>query len=181
MAQTHGHAVAKRPEGELIRMTEVLGIDIGGVIMDGVREDAVWNLDPPTIEGSFTAVSRLHRERFRGNCWLVSRCEELAELDLMKWLMRHDFFEVTGIDPQRVAFCRQIHEKAELCRTLEVTHFIDDRLAVLSHMVGVVPNLYCFVSRASEPEVARRAMNGIETVHTWKAITNALLDSPCGT
>lgn len=157
-------------------MADVLGIDIGGVIMDGVREDPEWRPDPPAIEGALSAIARLHQERFQARCWLVSRCKAEAEVELMTWLLRHSFFEATGIDPQRVVFCRELYEKPEICRRKDITHFVDDRFAVLSRMIKLVPHLFCLLSRASEPEAMRHGPDGIKTVRSWMEITDALLD-----
>lgn len=145
--------------------------------MDGVKEDRERHLDPPAITGAFGAIARLHRERFLASCWLVSRCKAEAEAEMLDWLERHRFFQITGIDRRHVVFCRVPSDKAEICRELNVTHFVDDRLAVLRHMIGVVPNLYRFLSRASKLEAVNGAIQGIRTIHTWVEITDALLDS----
>jgi hypothetical protein len=159
-------------------MRDVLGIDLGGVIMDGVKEDPEAHPDPLAIRGAFAAVARLRRERFLTGCWLVSRCEADAEAELLGWLERHQFFQISEIDRRCVVFCRELCEKAEICRELDVTHFIDDRLAVLKHMIGVVPHLYQLLSRASKLEAVDGAIEGIRLVNTWAEVMDDLLDSP---
>lgn len=161
----------------IVDPADVLGIDIGGVIIDAVREDGECGLDPPAIVGAFAAIARLHRERFSAGCWLVSQCKNEMEPIIMNWLERHGFFDATGIDRQRVVFCRESWEKAEICGEREVTHFIDDRIAVLNHMSTVVPNLYRFLSRASESEAMDGVVEGIRTIRAWIELTDELLDS----
>src|SRR5688572_6952881 len=139
-----------------VNRSEKLGVDIGGVLIDRVNEDdqsqtmGQGYARAAQVEGAFEAVARLAEQRFRERIWLVSRCDGPRELVLMKWLGRISFFASTGIPSTQVRFCRERHEKAAICRELALTHFIDDRLEVLSHLVGIVPHLYLLQSRASD-------------------------------
>lgn len=47
---------------------------------------------------------------------------------------RQDFHERTGIAVDKLHFVRRIEDKPDICRQLGVTHFVDDRLAVLELM-----------------------------------------------
>lgn len=60
------------------------------------------------------------------------------------WLEHHDTFDRTGIDADRVRFCRRRADKATICAELGLTHFIDDRIDVLAPMRGVVEHLHLF-------------------------------------
>jgi hypothetical protein len=157
-------------------LLDVLGVDIGGVIIDAVREDRDARVDPPAIEGAFEAIARLHQERFSARCWLVSRCKDRMEAVITDWLDRHGFFPATGMRPEQLIFCREPREKAEICRELVITHFIDDRLAVLSHMIDVVPNLYLFLSRASEVDQFEGAFEKVRTISRWSEVADLLLE-----
>jgi len=46
----------------------------------------------------------------------------------------HDFHEQTGIASDKLHFVRRIENKSNMCRRLGVSHFVDDRLAVLELM-----------------------------------------------
>ena len=158
---------------------DALGVDIGGVIIDRVRED-----DPnrrhsyaafAAVDGAFDAITQLVTRRFRDRVWLVSRCDESAEPVLVEWLERHRFFGSTGVARDRVRFCRARDEKATICRQLGVTHFIDDRLEVLSHLVGVVPNLYLLLSRAADVDRFHEFLPRVRLMRRWQDIVDALL------
>ena len=136
------------------RTPSVLGIDIGRVIINaadssgkadtsflsGTEEAA---LATPASEGAFEAIAELVRA-FEGRVWLVSKCGPRIQQLTRRWLRRHEFHERTGLRPDRVRFCLKRPEKREHCAAIGATHFVDDRLDVLEHLVGLVPHLYWF-------------------------------------
>jgi hypothetical protein len=162
-----------------VKESEALGVDIGGVIIDRVSEDAQSYADAAAVEGAFEAIARLVQERFGARVWLVSRCEEAREPVLMAWLDRQAFFSSTGVMRQQVLFCRHRHDKATICRQLGVTHFIDDRLEVLSHLVGTVPHLYLLQSRAGGMDRFRQFLPHVRLVRGWSEIVDAVLSPRC--
>lgn len=138
---------------ENIRNIPRLGIDIGRVLIaaeganggdtafiGGSMADA---LDTPPYEGMFDAVAPLV-DRFEGRVWLVSKCGPSVQAKSRAWLLHHRFFERTGMAPANLRFCLQRPQKADHCRELGITHFIDDRSDVLGHLKGIVPNRYLF-------------------------------------
>jgi hypothetical protein len=156
----------------------VLGVDIGGVIIDRVSEDGQSYAEAAAIEGAFEAIARLAQQRFHEHVWLVSRCEESREPVLMTWLEQHNFFDSARVPRSHVRFCRQRNDKATICQQLGVTHFIDDRLEVLSHLVGSVPYLYLLQSRAEGIEGIARFRQFLPHVHLvtgWGEIVDAVL------
>jgi hypothetical protein len=162
--------------------TEVLGVDIGGVIIDRVSEDDearrmahLGYSGAAAIDGALEAIARLVRRRFHDRVWLVSRCDEPRERVLSEWLERQNFFGATGVPRAQVRFCRERHEKAIICKELGITHFIDDRLEVLSHLVGAVPHLYLFQSRADDVDAFRRFLPHVRPMSRWSDIVEALL------
>src|SRR5262245_52711875 len=160
---------------------EILGIDIGGVIIDRVHEerDATGRgyADAPPVEGAFEAIARLAAGRFRDRVWLVSRCDAPDEPQIREWLSAHDFFGTTGIAPDRVRFCRERHEKTPICQALGVTHFVDDRLEVLGHMIGTVPILYHLRSRAADHDRFPELSQHVRAVTGWNDVLGDLLAS----
>jgi hypothetical protein len=47
-----------------VKESEVLGVDIGGVIIDRVSEDAQSYAEAAAVEGAFESIARLVQERF---------------------------------------------------------------------------------------------------------------------
>jgi hypothetical protein len=82
---------------------------------------------------------------------------------------------LTRLHAAQVRFCQQRHDKATLCRQLGVTHFIDDRLAVLSHLVGTVPHLYLLQSRAGGMNQFRQFLPHVRLVRRGIEIVDAVL------
>jgi len=130
-----------------------LGIDIGRVL---IRPDPAGGgdtsfiggsletaLGTPPYEGMFEAVPQLVR-LFGGQVWLVSKARPKMQEKTRLWLIRHEFFERTGIAPGNLRFCLERPQKAEHCRELGLDFFIDDRLDVLEHLDGVVRHRYLF-------------------------------------
>jgi hypothetical protein len=159
---------------------EALGVDFGGVIIDRVHEDRTSDLRADytaarPVEGAFAAIARLVAGRFGDRVWVVSRCDEANEPFILDWLERRGFYTTTGVARERVYFCRQRDEKAAICRSLGITHFVDDRLEVLSHLVGTVPTLYLFRPRKQEVTSFSRVLPHVQQVRQWSDILDALL------
>ena len=160
-------------------MSQTLGVDIGGVIIDRVSEERSGDLAADfaaamPVAGAFESIARLVERHFGEHVWLVSRCDEPAEPFILAWLKRHDFFRVTGVAPERVRFCRERRDKATICRELGVTHFVDDRHDVLGPLVGIVAHLYLLRSRGTEMPAAATLPPGIARVTRWSEIVEAL-------
>lgn len=161
---------------------DVLGIDIGMVLI-GERDMSVRSDDPcfpaaylarEEVEGAIDAVSRLARERFDGRVCVVSK-RSLATRDLaIRWLIRHSFWSRTGLGIDGLHFCLTRAGKAPICEQLGVTHFVDNRLEVLSHLESV-PNRYLI--NAEDDEVDRFAdhLSLVTRVASWKDILDLLL------
>jgi hypothetical protein len=138
-----------------------LGIDFGRVINDGSShpdgdDTAFLNggyeaaMRTPAMPGAYESVARL-TTLFGGHVWIVSKCGERIQQRTLQWLDHNDFWTKTGMSRANTRFCRQRPEKAVHCKRLGITHFVDDRRDVLSHMRGVVDHLYLFGRQKSEP------------------------------
>jgi hypothetical protein len=141
-------------------MEKRLGIDIGRVIisagdaagdtsfLSGSVEDS---LRTPASEGAFAAIQELC-DAFSGRVWLVSKAGPRVQTKTRAWLKHHRFFVETGVPADHLRFCLERREKADHCRALAITHFIDDRRDVLEHLDGVVPHRFLFgPQRAPSP------------------------------
>lgn len=130
-----------------------LGIDIGKVIMEpvkGGKADTAFlgssmekAIRTPPAPGAFEGVRTLVTA-FAGRVWLVSKAGASVQQKTRAWLKHWDFYGVTDLRPEHLRFCLERSQKAGHCKQLKITHFIDDRLDVLEHLRGIVPQLYLF-------------------------------------
>jgi hypothetical protein len=158
---------------------DILGIDVGRVIIgpvdDGGRADTSFlsgtperAMATPPAPGAFAAIARL-AEAFRGAVWLVSKCGPRVQAKTRSWLHHWQFWTATGVASDHLRFCLERRDKALHCHELGVTHFIDDRLEVLEHLRGFVPQLYLFGHQKA------RAPGWVTPVLTWPAVLTAVL------
>jgi len=161
-----------------------LGIDIGRVIINaadasgasdtsflsGSDEQALATSPSP---GAFEAIAEL-TQAFQGRVWLVSKCGPRIQKLTLRWLERHAFHRVTGVPEGQVRFCLKRPEKREHCLAIGATHFVDDRLDVLTHLVGVVPNLYWFGFQSRAVEVPRWATQTVDWAMARRTIAQRL-------
>jgi hypothetical protein len=127
-----------------------IGVDIGRVIINGDGPDTAFfghseeqAMGTPAVSGAFEAVAELV-ERFAGRVYLVSKCGPRIQSRSLAWLDHHGFWAATGVDRAQVRFCRERRDKAIHAVELGLTHFVDDRFDVLSHLAGRVARLYLF-------------------------------------
>lgn len=155
-----------------------LGLDIGGVLIslsDGSSDTSLFGkaladaLRTPPVEGMFEHVPILV-QRFRQEVWLVSKCGPKIQERTLRWLDHHQFYQRTSIPRENVRFCRARLEKADHCRELGITHFLDDRADVLGHLEAVVPFRYLFGPRDSMALDQR-----IRRLANWAEVTDTVL------
>src|SRR5262249_46092508 len=132
------------------------------------------SLQTPAVANAFDAIRRLVRERFHENVYLISKCGLEAERKTLHWLEQQGFYEKTGVRRENVRFCRERWEKAGICRQAGVTHFVDDRLEVLSYLDSV-PHRYLFRPQSEEVEQFRQHLHRVHAVQTWQEILDDLL------
>lgn len=162
---------------------QAIGIDIGNVIINNRSVDpeikkvdeATYASFPPT-EGVFDAIKTIN-EYFHGNVFLVSKCTEWAQEQILLWLESHDFYTKTGVKPGNVYFVRQRNEKDGICRKLGITHFVDDRLEVLGHMIESTPNLILFQPDQNEVEEFKRFLPKVKVVNSWQEVIHSCATS----
>lgn len=161
-----------------------LGIDIGKVIIDGARNDGTDTaffsdnfLRTTALPGAFDTISKLVAQFTPENVFLVSKCGPRVQEKSLAWLAHHKFWEQTGMDPKAYRFCLQRSEKAGICKTLGITHFIDDRAEILVSMQGIVTHRYVF--NPSDRELQRYAdrMRGEQVVRSWAELEPLVLET----
>ena len=158
----------------------VLGIDIGGVIIVNKDDDADTSfmgknyLKTPAMPDAFDVIGSLQAKFNR--IVLVSKCGPAVQAKTREWLEYHRFYEQTNVDPADVYFCRQRHEKAPICEQLAVTHFVDDRLEVLSYLVTVA---HRYLFRANPKEISKFSEHLllVRQVDSWGQLFEELASS----
>lgn len=155
-----------------------LGVDIGNVIIenrlnDKEQLDEKGYAELPVVDGSLEALKKLFLE-FSGNVFLISKCTEWAQEQILSWLDTHDFYNKTGVNRDNIYFVRARHEKDAICKKLGITHFIDDRLEVLSHMIETVPNLILFQPDQDEINKFSQFLPKVIRVENWSEVVSKL-------
>jgi hypothetical protein len=121
----------------------VLGVDVGGVLIDRVGEGSDTSffgdrpLETPAVPLAVETLAALAAGAFAFRVHLVSKAGPKISTRTRAWLEHTGFAAATGIPADHVHFVRNREDKAPVCRRLGVTHFVDDRLSVLSHLTSV--------------------------------------------
>ena len=129
---------------------EILGVDIGGVVISRQpdRSDTSFfhgrYLETPAVPGALDALRAITDAQRFAEVWFVSKCGANVQRKTVEWLHAHDAFTRTGIPEARLRFCLHRPEKATIARELGLTHFVDDRVDVLDAMAEVVRHRFLF-------------------------------------
>lgn len=161
-----------------------LGIDIGRVIVGATHQSGGADtsflsgsdaaaLATPITPGAIEAIAELV-EVFQGRVWLVSKCGPRIQALTRRWLRGQRFYALTGVREDCVRFCLQRPDKREHCLAIGATHFVDDRLDVLQHLVGVVPYLYWFGYQKPGSQAPAWAQPALDWVEARRAILNQI-------
>lgn len=129
-----------------------LGLDFGGVIVAAVEaapsgEDTALGgsrfepSDARQMPGAFAAIAELN-ELLSGELWIVSKAGPRMQRISREWFAAQRFFETTAVDPTHLHFCIERADKRPICEALALTHFVDDRVALMHVLRGAVANLY---------------------------------------
>ena len=120
----------------------------------------------PGVPGAFEAIAELV-EAFDARAWLVSKCGPKIQRRSMLWLDHHGFWAKTGLERANVRFCLERRDKAEHALELGLTHFVDDRWDVHTHLAGLVEHLYLF---GPQPRRSSANLPGLVHAPTWSEV-----------
>lgn len=153
-----------------------LGIDVGGVLTrKGGKADTFLfgsdYLNAPAVDGALETLNELAKGHFAGNMWIISKCGYKVECRTREWLKSHKVDLV--IPESNWHFCKKRHEKAPIAESLGLTHFIDDRLEVLSYM-ATVKNRFLFQPEAAEVEPRKDLLSSVRVVQNWIELSHIL-------
>lgn len=157
-------------------MKPKFGIDIGNVIINfrltnSQSEENYSNI--PATDNSFNTIKKLS-VLFEGRIFLISKCKELNENKILSWLKNNDFYNKTNVNEKNLLFCKERNEKAAICKTLKITHFIDDRIEVLSHMISIVPNLFLYKPEPTQIIGYEKFLTAVIKINNWKDVIGFL-------
>lgn len=139
----------------------------------------------PEVDRSFYGLTKLNL-KFGGNVTVVYNATDIGDELIQQWLAKHQFTQRTGISLERVHRTRgdcgeQQRDKTSYIDQSTETHrgttiIVDDRLQVLSHFVGKVPQLFLFQPQQEEIEDERwaNALEHVQIVQTWREIISAV-------
>jgi hypothetical protein len=162
---------------------ERLAVDLGNVIIDhvgfGTTDEYVNNGDYnqiPALNDAVSSLQKLNSEVFKNDVYVVYNATNVADSKIMTWLTHNNFFEMTGIDPTKIIRSESGRNKRPFCVKNKITHFIDDRLEVLTGLVGTVPNLYLLGGQPKEIELFKESLKNVYVAPDWKHILNLLIN-----
>lgn len=159
---------------------EKLGVDIGGVIIENNDNNADTSFMSknyrltPAFTDAFRELKRLNEGRFRERVYLVSKCGQTVQAKTRKWLEHNRFYEITGIPEDRVHFCIERREKADISLQIGLTAFVDDRLEILGYL-SHMEQLFLFNPNEAEVAEHRQHLPLVKVVRSWAEL-GALLN-----
>ena len=130
-------------------------------------------MDTPAVDGAFAAVSELCTGMFAFRVHIVSKAGPRIAALTREWLDTKGFFEETGVPRSNLWFVRRREEKREECRRLAITHFVDDRLDVLTDLDNVA-HRYLFTGGLGADPVPNSIPDDIEMCGTWEHVTRTI-------
>ena len=159
----------------------ILGVDVGGVIIDRQNDRTDTSFFGPNYlhttacEGVFECLRAASEAGYEIH--VVSKCGPNTQRKTLEWLQHHDFYRRTGVNPQNVHFCRTRPQKAPICTQHGITHFVDDRLDVLDHL-NDVGQLFLFQPNP-EDEARWRRGHRARLVSRWSQVLEGIVEAPC--
>lgn len=157
-----------------------IGIDIGGVLIEGSNEDGLFFshrfLEVPEVQGAFEALAQLVTYYGDTSLFLVSKCSEPIQQKTLQWLEARQFYKRTGFLRHQVLFCRNRVDKSLIAQQQYLNTFVDDRFAVLQHMLSI-QELYLFKPSENELSEAKADSDAAPIqVHThWHDLVHVIL------
>jgi hypothetical protein len=143
----------------------ILGLDLGNTIVSTTPCGKV------AFDDAIRVISCLVKNVLAPQrVFIVSRVNEEQYKRAKAWIEEERFLEQTGILPENVHWCAERSDKAEICKKLGITHFIDDRPEVVSHMLGIVPNRILFQANEEDTIRFKDYLDGVIYTNTWREI-----------
>ena len=161
------------------RNTPVLGVDVGGVLIERAEDGDDTSffgsrpMETPAIDGAFTAVAELCSGPFAFQVHIVSKAGPRIAALTREWLEAKHFFAETGVPAANVWFVRRREDKHDVCRRLAITHFVDDRVDVLTAL-DTVGHRYLFTGGLGADPFPPHIPDDIEVHAAWADLALAI-------
>lgn len=152
-----------------------IGIDIGNVLRPRLAEGQANYLNVQPFDDAFESSRQLRQFFGAEKTFLVSRCSEKNEGISRTWLRQKKFFDFTGVLPDNLHYCRKRSEKRIIAEQLRLTHFVDDRWTVLTHLVDLpcIDRLYLLWPLPNERTLFQSYQGDqVLLADTWPEIIN---------
>ncbi len=163
---------------------EALCVDMGNVIIDhlgfGTTEQFVNEgnyCEIPPVKDVLFFLAKLNAERFKNNVYVIYNATGVADSKIDSWLDCNDFCEITKIERNRIIRSKGGRNKTGFCIEKGISHFIDDRLEVLSYLFNVVPNLFLFRGQNREIKKFKFCLSNVKRLENWSDLYTLLNDS----
>lgn len=164
----------------------IVGTDLGGSIIDKAGENSRETFLGPqylmTSEVPAVFVTlRAMVEKTRGkdgkcNVYVISACETSLRKKAEWWLEHRQFSQQTGIPPENILFCDSRRAKAAMAAKLGITHFVDDRIEVLSQMPADMEK-FLFRPDPTETGAFPTLIPKVRLAESWQDILGYVLRS----
>jgi len=145
-----------------------LGLDYGGVLFNA--------LTGQPLEGALETLRQIVRSKKYEEIWIVSKPAIFSLRISLFWMNRADFWNITGIPKDHLRYVRQWKDKASVCQQFGITHFVDNRPAVL-HRMTTVEHRFVYNPALWEIMLYREELKNMTAVHNWKELGQQLLTS----
>lgn len=156
----------------------VLGLDVGGVLVDRVAERTDTSffgdvpMDTPAVSGALESIPVL-LELFEWRVHIVSKAGPKIAALTRQWLAVHGVTGGAGIPLGNVHFVRKRPEKHPICERLGVTHFVDDRVDVLGHL-ATVDHRYLFTGGLGNHDPPTQVPGWATVVDSWPRLVGLI-------
>lgn len=116
-----------------------IGIDVGGVIIDGTNENEDTSffsdnfLSTPAVRNAFSSIKKLVDDGH--DIFIISKCGTTVQEKTLLWLENTNFYSETGVSSNRVFFVSRRPAKTPLAKALGVEAMIDDRMDIITSMI----------------------------------------------
>ena len=147
---------------------KILGVDYANTIARPVSGKVMLN--------SLESLRVIVRSGRFGNVYIISRANVLGRVLFLLRLRSLNFWERTGIPRKNIYFCWRDKDKADICKKLGVTDFVDDKLSVLKKM-GDVDRRFAFNPAKKDVEKHPDVMARVIRAASWCELEHLLLVS----
>lgn len=113
-----------------------IGFDIGDTLLDrNGRTFSLYSQEErrslfQPFKGSLQVIETLCTQLGRENVYIISKCDQETEEQLIDWLSFHKFIGENKILQENIFFCRERKDKAPIIKSLGLNVFVDDRIEI---------------------------------------------------